>query len=297
MKIANDIIKFIQQSIDSFNGSIPGIQKSMYKELVKELKNLDTKNGKILSTVNNLRLILSIKNKLQKIIINTDYIKEVESYIKAFDEVTKLQIKYFADFSKNFSPSKTLKILKEMSIDSTLNSLTEAGIDDNVIEPINELLRINITSGGDFQDLLDSLRIRVITSDVTGLGNLEAYTKQITTDALNQYSANYQKTVSEDLKLEWYRYTGSLLTTSREFCIKLVEKDFVHKSELPTIIKGNIDGHQCHISKSTGLPDGMIKGTNESNFPVYRAGYNCGHQFFAVPEITVPTNIKANIKD
>ncbi len=294
MTVAEKILKVIQLSVDDFNGAIPDLQKELYNDLVKELKKLETKGDNILSNVSNLKLIGSIRNKLEKIILNENYLKNVAGYVQAFDQITALQISYFKEFNNKFRPSKTLKIIQELSVDSTLNSLTEAGINANVLEPVNELLRTNITTGGNFPDLLEALRKRMV-SDGKDLGSLERYTKQITTDSLNQYSANYNKTVSEDLGLEWYRYIGSNLTTTREFCEELTKKEWVHKSELAAIIKGKIDGHQCAIYKKTGLPYGMIPETNESNFSVYRGGYSCGHQFFAVPNSAVPEKIKNDL--
>jgi hypothetical protein len=44
------------------------------------------------------------------------------------------------------------------------------------------------------------------------------------------------------------------------------------------------------------LPKGMIEGTNESNFPTYRGGYNCGHQMYPVPPLNVPKTIRNKFK-
>jgi len=295
MTTAEKILSLIDKSASDFNKAIPGLQKDLYKDLVKELQKLQTNEGNILSNVDNLKLIGSIRNKLEKIILSDDYIKNVSEYVKAFDAITGLQNQYFQEFNNKFRPKKTLKIIQELAVDSTLNSLTEAGINANVLEPVAELLRANITGGGNIADLMEGLRKKIVT-DGNDLGGLERYTKQITTDALNQYSAQYHNTVSEDLGLEWYRYIGSNLTTTREFCEFLTKKEWVHKSELPRIIKGKIDGHQCNINKKSGLPLGMIPETNESNFITYRGGFNCGHQFFAVPTISVPVQVLERLK-
>jgi hypothetical protein len=140
------------------------------------------------------------------------------------------------------------------------------------------------------------VRNHILTND-TGEGSLMRYTKQITTDAINQYSAQYHTLIAQDLQFNWGRYVGSNITTSREFCILLTKKQWVHKSELPLIIIGHIDGHDCKLSRTTGLPLGMIQDTNISNFQVLRGGYNCGHQFFWVPDSAVPESVKARFND
>ncbi len=294
MTIAEQIIKLIESSIDDFNAGIPEIQKQLYSDLVKELQKLSTKEGKILADVANLKLIGNIRNKLEKIILNEQYIKQVENYVKAFDLVTALQVEYFKDFNTNFRPAKTLAIIRQTSIEATLNSLTESGINANVLDPVHDLLRVHITSGGNYPDLLGDLQNRIMGNEKE-LGGLMKYSKQITTDALNQYSANYQKTVAEDLGLEWFRYVGSNLTTTRQFCEWLTKKEYFHISELPEIIRGRIDGHTCAIYKKTGLPYGMNPVTNVSNFQTLRGGFNCGHQAFAVPTIAVPAALLAEL--
>jgi hypothetical protein len=87
------------------------------------------------------------------------------------------------------------------------------------------------------------------------------------------------KIIGDDLNLEWYMYVGSNLTTTREFCEHLTKKKYVHKSEIPVILTGDIDGHQCKIDKKTGLPSGLIEDTNPENFIILNGGWNCGHQY------------------
>jgi hypothetical protein len=102
--------------------------------------------------------------------------------------------------------------------------------------------------------------------------------------------------VSDDLGMEWYRYVGSNIETTREFCEHLTQKEYIHKSEIQTILTGMIDGHQCDIYEPTGLPYGMVAGTNEDNFREYRGGWNCGHQLIPVSEGSVPQAIRDKLK-
>jgi hypothetical protein len=165
----------------------------------------------------------------------------------------------------------------------------------NVVDRLQKIVLDNTTTGGSYASLNDQLRQSVVgTDDADGI--LQRYSKVITTDAINQYSAQYHETIAADLGLNWLRYVGSNITTTREFCERLTEKEWVHKSELPEIIKGKINGVQCKLSKSTGLPLGMIPGTDEKNFKIRRGGYQCGHQAYWVPDSSVPDMIKMKIK-
>jgi hypothetical protein len=163
-------------------------------------------------------------------------------------------------------------------------------MNNNILDPIKSILNQNITTGGSYADFNEQLRDWIIGNDKAE-GNILKYTKQITTDALHQYNAQYHEIIAQDLQFNWGQYVGSLITTSREFCVYLTKKRWVHKSELPVIIEGNIDGHNCKLSKVTGLPYGMIPGTNSDNFKVRRGGYSCRHSFFWVPDSSVPAQV------
>jgi hypothetical protein len=67
-------------------------------------------------------------------------------------------------------------------------------------------------------------------------------------------------------------------------------------NEIPTLLRGEIDGHQCEINKKTGLPKGMNENTTADNFIVFRGGYNCGHQLIPVNEAVIPKELKDKIK-
>lgn len=292
-KTIKTIVRTMEKAIIDFQNKIPSIQAGLMNVLLLELKALETQDGKVLNSVQNLKLINQLKNKLEKLIITEGYKEDVKKFINAFNTVENLQQQYFADFNFKFKPKATLKIIREMSVDKTLNDLLGQGLQSNVVDRIHSILTDNTTSGGSYSSLNQQLRASITGTDETE-GILERYSKTITTDAINQYSAQYHEALAQDLNFNWGRYIGSNLKTSREFCILLEEKEWVHRSELPDILKGKIDGHQCKLNKQ-GLPLGMIPGTNSDNFKVRRGGYNCGHQFFWVPDSAVPENIKARL--
>jgi hypothetical protein len=290
-KIIKEILSHIDKSIADFGKSIPGIQSGVADGVIEMLKDLETSNGKVLNSVQNLRLIGKIKNQLEKLIISEGYKKSVKDFVSAFEIVSGLQQSYFAAFNAKFKPSKTLPIVKELAIDKTLNGLVGQGLGVNIVDRIGDMLTQATTTGGSYASLNEQLRSTIRGGDDKE-GILEKYSKTITTDAINQYSAQYHDTLAQDLQFNWGRYVGSNITTTREFCDLLTAKEWVHRSELPEIVKGHIDGHSCKLSKSTGLPLGMIPGTDKDNFKVRRGGYNCGHQFFWVPDSAVPDDVR-----
>ena len=78
----------------------------------------------------------------------------------------------------------------------------------------------------------------------------------------------------------------------------MVEKKFFHKSEIPELLKGNFPQFKAmggEIYPKTGLPQGMVPGTNPETFLIYRGGYNCMHQAVPVSEDIVPRSERVRV--
>lgn len=281
---------------------VPGIQKKIYAEIViltKDLK-LDSK-GNIKNTIDNYRILSQLKTRLRNVIFDKQYVKASKELISSYDEISKVQKDYFATFTT--SPSSTtqeiLNIVRQESIAQTVLYLSEQGIDINIISKAQTILQSNITSGGSYADFQEAMKV-YIQGNKENLGAFEKYANTIVTDSINTYSRTYSTIIAEDLGLEWFIYTGSLLTTSREWCVYMVKKKYVHISEMETILHGNIDGvdicsSEIPCNKKTKLPNGMKTDTNVSNLKNYAGGWNCGHGFYAVAKEAVPKNIRDKI--
>lgn len=296
----SDILKRIDEAIEKFNKVIPKIQKDIFADIQDELKRLDTSNGKIKTTVANLKIVTSIKNKLLRLILTPEYKKEVKDFIQAFNDVTKLQNQYWQSVEKEFKPRALLQEIKTQAISDTVKSLTASGIGATIQEQISGILRTNITTGGSYSDLNDQLRESLVNTKTDGV--LLKYTKQITTDAINQYSAQYTQTVSNDLGFEWFAYQGSDIKTTRPFCDAMTDFRYFHITEIPDLLAAKDlyymkDGKKTKVPiyEKTGLPHGMIPGTNPANFQINRGGYNCGHQIRPVSAALVPADIKEKV--
>ncbi len=289
-----DIIDVIEQAVGKFNQRIPTLQRKLLNELLLELKDLDLDGRGIKTTVKNLRKINSIKGKLQRLILNKDYKDALKQYTTVFKEVTVLQNQIFAAAENSFTPPKFGKELMKQSIDDVVTKMTEKGITGNIGNAITDLLRQNITTGSSYASLTESLREMLTETKSPGL--LQRYAKQITVDAVNQYTATYMKNVSAGLNYEWYRYAGKDIDTTRPFCDAMTDRKYFHISEVPDLLAAkdlyysSKDGKEVKvpINAKTGLPGGMIPGTDEESFFSNRGGYNCGHQIFPVIEGLVP---------
>lgn len=297
-----DILKEIEKAIERFNRRIPATQKEVLAAIEEDLRGLDLDSGKIKATVKNLSLIARIKNRLVKIILTDDYKAEVKQFAQAFNDITALQNTYWKQVESTFKPRPLLREIKNITIEDTVNKLMESGINANLVDPISDILRTNITTGGSYRDLMSQLRQSLTDTNTPGL--LSRYTKSVTIDSLNTYSAQYAQIVSSDLNFEWYKYSNSDIVTTRPFCDAMTDRPFFHVSEIPNLLRAegltyvNKKGQRVAVPiyQRTGLPHGMKEGTNASNFLVNRGGWQCGHQCRPVSEGLVPKDIVVRVK-
>lgn len=297
-KHINDIFKTITSAVDAFDDSIPAIQQQMLDEVSLLLRDLDLVSGRISPSVSNLRTVAKAQGKLERIVLeNKEYKDQVASYMDEFGKISDLNAGYFTELESKFKPSSLIKEMQKQSISATVDSLTGAGISSNVADPVYDLIRQNVTTGTQYTDLVKSLS-DYIKGQKDTLGSLDRYVKQITTDALNQFSANYMEIAASDLGLRWFQYSGVRIETSRKFCVAMINKKHYHKAEIPDLIKGKFPQFKAaggSIYQNTGLPHGMVKGTNVENFQIYRGGYNCQHQAIPVAESSVPARTRKSV--
>ena len=288
------IILKIQKSLKRFEKQIPKLQESLYKEVLSELKRLDTKGDRIAVTVKNLSILTSIKNKLNRLILNPEYQREVKEFARAFNAVYNLQNEYWKSLESRYKPRPLLKAVRNQAITDVVKQLATQGISSNIGDAITQILRTNITSGGSYLSLTEQLRESLTTTD-KGQGILEKYLKTYASDSINQFNRQYTQIVSNDLGYVWFRYMNTDIETTRCFCDAMTDKDFFHISEVAGLLEGKgleCDGEPVPIYKKTGLPFGMIEGTNAENFFIRAGGWNCRHSIQPVAERQVPTNIK-----
>jgi len=291
-------LKAIDDGLITWNEAMPKIQEQIYRRLLIFQKELIIQGDTITNSVKNIKLLSDLKADLESIILDdSDYLESVTKFAKLYDKVNDLNYAYFKALEKKFKPPAVMEAVKKQSISIVLDSLTEAGMNTNLITPVREMINTYVTTGGSYSQLSKELNnyINGYSSPAGQIdGALVKYTKLVTTDAIHQYTATVNQVVSADLGWEWFRYVGSNLKTTRTFCKALTQKQYYHRSELPKIIKGNFAEFKemkGKIYDKTGLPQGMIDDTNVSNFQTYRGGYNCGHQSYPIPTYLVPKNI------
>ena len=303
MAVPKDVISQVDGASQAFDGVITKTEKKIFDSAVELINKLETDAGGFIKTTTaNLKLLATIKARLAQIATKDKaYLQGVKQLAQSFDMIYKAQAAYYA---KNFA-EKTLndkakskyEAMKQVAVTTTIDGLTGAGLESNVLEPLSKTLLRAVTSGAKYADLIDELRHQLTTIDNEHQSDLAKYARTYATTALTQYAGQNNRLFTDDLGAEWFQYVGSEIETTREFCHHLTAKEYIHVSEIPDILKGRIeyDGevHQCKMNPKTDLPYGLIDGTTPENFQVNVGGWNCRHQLVPIAKEAVPKELRA----
>ncbi len=302
MFVLDRIIKTIENITDSFEGRLKATEKKALDNVLRLVKDLEiSRDGKVVPNTKNLKLLQSLKTALNSAILNKDYLKSVKDVLNGLGDIQDVQKAYYSGLqtkplAKVKNAFERYDMVRKMSMDSVKNGLLRTGIEANITNKVSDILLKSITTGGSYADLTQDLT-NFLTTNEQGEGALSRYARTWTVTSVNEFAGQINSLMSEDLGFEWFVYRGSNIETTREFCEHLTKKEYIHKSELAEIIKGNIDGHKCEIYPKTGLPKGMKEGTTVENFAMNRGGWNCGHQLSGVPTESVPKEVRERLKN
>lgn len=289
-KALERLTNLLEKSESTFTNSVPALEKRIFSRVQTLLNGLDMRRGRLRATGANLRRINRIKREIRNIILSDQYLKDVNKYTSSFDAATELQTSFFKTLKTDFTQPEFINTLRETSITNTLEALTKSGIQSNVVDKAGDIIRSNIASSRSFSDLTDQMR-EFLTKTETSVGALQRHTSQIVTDALNTYAREYSQVVSENLNNDWFIYVGSLVKDSRPFCIALVRKKWIHRSEFGAITRGRIDINNNGNTKKVSLA-GVKSQTNASNFITLAGGWSCNHIVSPINTEFVPMKIR-----
>jgi len=282
-KAIDKTLGITSDATDKFTDGVEVTQRAILGRINSAMRALEIKSGLIVINRANLAVLRRLRGDITGLVINDAYKKKLDTFLGSFAKIKGANDSYFSSILSDFNPSKQVfgDILKGQ-LALTQESLLEAGIMAEVVNPIVNLVQQGITSGMAIGDMEDALRLEIVGGTTQGtaaaprLGRMERYTKQITRDALNQFSRNYGLTVSREYGMEWYYYDGSVIDDTRDYCRKRAGKYF-HKKEVEKSAKKRWSG--------------KIPNTTASSIFVYCGGYNCRHEYMPVLINVIPTNV------
>lgn len=274
--LAEKIEALIVAANEKFAKAMASVEAKLYNDLVAILRmvGLDP-DGYIKQDAGNRAILRAAQGQFDKTIQNSVYQYSVEKHLSVINEIDQLNQTYFTGLSSSFKANKIfIRGLQNSAIETVNSYLLQDGLASQVKLPLNNILNQNFNTGGSFSGMLNQLRI-FIKGEPDLDGRLVSYSRGILRDALFQYSRAYQQSVTADLKLSWYSYSGGVMDKTRPFCAERTGKFF----------------HQKEVEGWAELDwAGKNNQTTKSSIFVLCGGWNCGHSIIPVSEVVVPTS-------
>lgn len=246
--------------------SYPNAEKGMMDIIDEFIYSLDRSGVTIKANTANLKAINKLRTSLSNYVSDSEYSTAASKFVNDFSGLNVTMNAYFSEMAVTLTKEAQYKIITDVAIQSTYESLTGAEIEASVIEPVLSIIRDSIVSGGDRNALKKAISEYLVENT-----KLAKYADQIATDSVHQYTNNYLNTIAADIGLNHFYYKGTKIADSRPFCVKCAGKYFT-ESELKAIIT------------SMNPWSGMIPGTTWANFSSNRGGYRCRHYLLPVTE-------------
>jgi hypothetical protein len=273
--VAIQIEATIQEANLLFSKVVDNTQNSIYNLAVSKLRELDVDpDGYIRQTGSNRKIIRGVYKAFDEGLTKGGYYQGLGDFVATIKTLDAINAGYFSDLGlAKFNDTSTLiTSLQKQSISTVEGLLMNDGLQNQIKEPLYNLLLQNVNTGGSYSGMVDQMRNYVKgTSDADG--KLLRYTKQITQDVLNNYSRSYQAAIGAKLGLEFFQYVGGLMPESREFCRDRAG-DYFHYKEIESWASLDWKGKRSD--------------TTESSIFVYAGGINCHHQIMPVSTSIVP---------
>lgn len=273
-QLAVEIERIILSSTDKYASQVDELQIFIYNRLVRILKDLELDpDGYIKQTASNRNILRDAENALDELLPGEDFTLVVSKTLQSIAVLDKVNSDYFVSIADSFNENRNfVKSLQAQTIEGIETTLLQDGLTVQIKFPLTEILNRNVNSGGQFSGFLEEIR-NFIRGNTELDGRLLSYSRTYLTDTLFNYSRSYQESMTADLRLDWYLYSGGLTDTSREFCVDRAGKYF----------------HRKEIEQWPSLSwQGKRRGTTKSSIFTFLAGHNCRHSLVPVSTTIVP---------
>lgn len=273
---------------NKFYSRVESSEKQIYTRLLELLAKLKTdSSGRFIQTVANLNIADDINRELQKVVFGSEYVLAVSEFAREFTSQKNVNDKYFKKAFPEFTEVELANKIVDLSKKKAVDLLTGSSLNVNYFDPIREVVVMAVENGSSYTDTIKAIRERAI-----GAGEIESsllsHSKQIAHDIFAVSDSAYSSVIANDLNIQWFKYSGDELPTTREFCHER-HGQYFHKNEIEAWGSGDkTPGFDW--PKSRRWP-GMMKGTNKNTIFSFRGGYNCGHSIMGVSESIVPKSV------
>lgn len=269
------------------------IQLKVWREISPILNSFDVdSDGNILQTDANIKRIGEVGERLNNLLAGTEYQEAVKGFLDSLDQGIKLTDDIAKKFDQSFEPTSAQKALLQLTKANAIDAFIGTGLRNNVSLPFLEQLTANVAARAPLSQMVKALETIVIGDgklDGKLLGNIK--TTATTAQAISDRS--YSAVVAEKLDIQFFRYAGGEISTTRPFC-QHRENEVFHKREIEAWGNGQNSGGLDDIKGGTWA--GEIDGTDSKSIFTFLGGWNCRHVLIPLELKRVPPEVIARAK-
>lgn len=292
-ELAKEKVRLLSQSPERLALTSEKVQLELWKQMLPVINEFDVDSeGNILQTEANIRRIGSVITTLNELLAGDEYVTAVKSFLGDIDKGLTITNEIAKEISATFEPSNAQKVLQRLIKQNAIDSFIGDGLRARVTQPFVQQLTANIAARAPLRDAVKALEV-VIIGDKKTDGRLLANVKTVATTSQAVSDRSYSTAVYEQLGVEWFRYVGGEIDTTRPFCMHR-EDEIFHKKEIEQWGAGKNSGGIDDIKRGTW--DGRIDGTNEKTIFTNLGGWNCRHAVVPVNKRFVTPEIIARVK-
>ncbi len=268
-------------------------QRDAWRELAPLLNSFDVdESGNIAQTEANIARIGKAVELLQKVLGGGEYADAVKQFLSDIDPGVKLTDDIARTIDESFEPTKAQKQLLQIAKTNAISAFFGTGLRERVIQPFLEQLSANVSARAPLGEAVKALETTIVGNDKTD-GRLLANIKTTAVTAQSVADRSYSAAVSDELGIEFFRYVGGEIPTTRPFC-EHREGQVFHKKEIEAWGAGKNSGGINDIRDGSWA--GRIEQTDSKSIFTFVGGWNCRHQLVPVSLRRVPPEVIARAK-
>lgn len=282
-ELDEELNRIVEGATGSLEKTVTQTQRRLLDEMQTMLSRLELdSNGNIIQNQTNRKILGKLDTYYDRAFRETGYYNKLNDFAGNIVDLTKSTNSYFGSVLDTFTPdSQYVKALQKDAIGTIETLLANDGLEAQLKQPLRQILSQNINSGATYADMLKQVR-QFIIGNADREGQLLRYSKQISTDALFNYSRALQESIATKSGLQFAVYSGGIIRDSRDFCRERTG-NYYHKKEVEQWARLDWTGKRA--------------GTTSSTIFIYAGGYNCSHSIIYVSESVVPKEVIERAKD
>lgn len=269
-KLARQKLTALERVPEAFKSSLAAVNRSIFQRMEVLIDQLDTVGGNIALTDANLQLATQVAELVGQIATTPEYVEALQAFASSFDQQATITEAYMKEVFGRLPEIGSREQIINASRLAALEQLTGSALIQELGAPLQQQILASVQSGATKKEVTKFVK-EFLEGGLNGKeARLSAYAGTIVDTTFSVFDRTYTQIISKDLDVKYYRYAGTIIKTTREFCIERAGKYFTTDEV-----------------KAWGALEwaGQIAGTDENTIFAYCGGWNCRHSILPVAEI------------